>query len=29
LAYAEREGVGAIAITDPVGFGWLELKGAA
>jgi hypothetical protein len=28
LAYAEREGVGAIAIIDPVGFGWLELKGA-
>jgi hypothetical protein len=28
LAYAEREGVEAIAIVDPVGFGWLELKGA-
>ncbi|MCW2272915.1 hypothetical protein GJ654_02300 [Rhodoblastus acidophilus] len=28
LALAEREGIGAIAIIDPVGFGWLELKDA-
>lgn len=28
LARAEREGIGVIAIIDPVGFGWLELKGA-
>jgi hypothetical protein len=28
LARAEREGIGTIAIIDPVGFGWLELKGA-
>ena len=27
LAHAKREGVGAIVIIDPVGFGWLELKG--
>jgi hypothetical protein len=28
LALAEREGISAIAIIDPVGFGLLELKGA-
>jgi hypothetical protein len=27
LVLAQREGIGAIAIIDPVGFGWLELKG--
>ena len=27
LTLAEREGIGAIVIVDPVGFGWLELKG--
>lgn len=27
VALAEREGIGTIAIVDPVGFGLLELKG--
>ena len=28
LARADREGIGMIVVVDPVGFGWLELKGA-